>query len=298
MYINQKRRSIFIIPLLVISCILFTACSGSGGEKSAVSSEPEENTAAAQLLTLEEVEDLIESDSFSLKKTDAPKWLTDVGGISADDEEGPEPSIYEIQNEEGTEALLLLFVLSDYISNDVMGWTGSDDTVGMIPIWGKNIAVQIVSDEVGFAEGQFNRVKLGKLIEMREQLLKCLCEKAFGGRVTDFSGESENWVGTLELKDYTSSDGSVTNQYSQGMVKFVPKNGEADLNRVKKISAGSQEMTAQSGESEASGFIPFQDGYTGLSIDELLSEYDIQITYTDGSVEQLILSMEQTPEAR
>ena len=82
------------------------------------------------------------------------------------------------------------------------------------------------------------------------------------------------------------------------MVKFVPKNGDADLNRVKKISAGSQEMTAQSGESEASGFIPFQDGYTGLSIDELLSEYDIQITYTDGSVEQLILSMEQTPEAR
>ena len=290
MYINLKKRNLLLVLMLAVSCFVFTACGGGDGSGSAVSADLGADAEKAQLLTLSDVEDVIESASFSLEKTGAPAWLNDVDGIYEDDEKGPEPTVYKIKDQDGKNAMMLVFVLPDYESNKIMGWTGSDDTVGMIPISGKNVTVQIVSDEMGLAEGHFDRDKLGKLIEMNEQLLKCLCENAFDGKVIDFEGSSENWTAMLELKDYTTADGEVSNQYSGGMVKFIPKDDESDVERIQKISVDSAEAAVPIKSNQTAGFIPFEDGYTGLSVDELRSEYDIQITYDDGSTEQLKLS--------
>ena len=280
--------------LLICFSILLSGCDNSGGAENASSERGTPVKSASQIndvkiLNLEQVEQVIQSGPFELKKRAAPDWLTYTAGVVADDEQKPEPAVYDIVHEDLGQVILLIFVFDDH-DVSLVGWAGDESSAGGIPITGKNVSLQIVSEQMSPADEDMDFDELGRLLIMEDELRKVLCEKAFGGKTVVYQGESGNLSAELEMRDYQTTDGHNTNYCSYGLVKIRLKE-DLKINDIQQISSGDSNASALFAEAnETAKFIASGEEYIVLSVDRMQSQYSLQITYLGGDREEIIMT--------
>lgn len=281
--------------LLICFSILLSGCDNSGGTENASSERgfSIENVSQindVKILDLDQVEQVIESGPFELKKREAPDWLTYTAGVVADDEQKPEPVVYDIVHEDLGQGILMIFVFDDH-DVSLVKWAGDESSAGGIPITGKNVSLQIVSEQMSPADEDMDFDEFGRLLIMEDELRKVLCEKAFGGKTVVYQGESGNLSAELEMRDYQTTDGHNTNYCSYGLVKIRLKNEDLQINDIQKISAEGSNASALFAEAnETAKFIASGEEYIVLSVDRMQPQYSLQITYLEGEREEIIIT--------
>lgn len=291
------RRKYYLTGMLLFVCfsVLLSGCGDAENQRMESSDSGSSAKSVSQindekLLNLEQVQQVIESGPFELKERKAPDWLVYTDGVVVNDEQKPKPAVYDIEHDELGKEMLLIFVFDDYNTSDV-GWPGDESSAGGIPISGKNVVLQVVSDQVSLADQDIDFDELGRMTMMQDELLKVMCEKAFGGKTVIYEGESQNLSAKLELKEYQTTDGRIVTSCSQGLVKIRLKNEDMQINDIQRISSeDSNADILYAKEDGTMEFIGYDGEYAVLAVDQMKSRYSLQIACSGGENEEIILT--------
>ena len=251
-------------------------------------------------LTEEQVVAVLETNGFTLKKTEKPDFLKGNGTViinGYEKEYDRAPICYSINYPGLEERVMLLYVYDAYYkARDIdVHWHTDEKTFTTSPISGKNIALELacpdgVGDDVN--DGCSDR-------GMYMRIFEALCMDAFNGSAASYSGESENWFGSMDLYSYETSDGIYTYGRNLGAIKVNYRNGDIQKSRVKEYSVepGGLECAFEqkNGKTEPE-FRAYEDGYYICTVASDSDEYNVRFSYDDDSSETLTVSRVKAPD--
>ena len=252
-------------------------------------------------LTEEQVVAVLETNGFTLKKTEKPDFLKGNGTViinGYEKEYDRAPICYSINYPGLEERVMLLYVYDAYYkARDIdVHWHTDEKTFTTSPISGKNIALELacpdgVGDDVN--DGCSDR-------GMYMRIFEALCMDAFNGSAASYSGESENWFGSMDLYSYETSDGIYTYGRNLGAIKVNYRNGDIQKSRVKEYSVepGGLECAFEQKNGKAEPeFRAYEDGYYICTVASDRDEYyNVRFSYDDDSSETLTVSRVKAPD--
>ena len=256
-------------------------------------------------LTEEQVIAVLEANGFTLKKTEKPDFLKGNGTViinGYEKEYDRAPICYSVKYPGLDERIMLLYVYDAYYkARDIdVHWHTDDKKFTTSPIAGKNIALELaypdgIDDHAN--DGANDGDGSGKGVYMR--IFEVLCMNAFNGSVASYSGESENWLGSMDLYSYETTDGAYVYGSSLGMIKGNYRNGDIQSSRVKEYSVepvGMKCVFEQKNGRAQPDFKAYEDGYHICDVDRVSDEYNVRFLYDDGSSETLTVSRVKAPD--
>ncbi len=256
-------------------------------------------------LTEEQVVAVLEANGFILEKTEKPDFLKGNGTViinGYEKEYDRAPICYSVKYPGLEERIMLLYVYDAYYkARDIdVRWYTDEKTFTTAPISGKNIAL-----ELAYPEGVGNYVNDGandgddSSKGMYRRIFEALCMDAFNGSMASYSGESENWMGSMELYSYETTDGAYVYGSSLGALKGNYRNGDIQNSRVNEYSVepvGMKRVFERKNGKAKPEFKSYEDGYHICDVHYVSDEYNVTFLYDDGSSETLTVSRIKAPD--